>query len=153
MREKSALTPVVKNTCIEHGGFQYDVRQVVELLKVGFKEGQAVKSLCPEIPKAAIPSVVNKIKKHPYFVAYKDIQLSILKDKGPDLQQNLLDIALDGKSERNRMEATMNALDRVYGAEKNEPTKPNYVFNFSFSNSSEPAKTRTAVIEGEVIDD
>lgn len=135
---------------VDHGGFQYDIRQFVELLKTGFTEGQAVRALCPTVPKAAVNNVINKLRKQPYFVAYKDLQLSILKEKGPDLQQNLLDIAFEGHSERNRLEATVNALDRVYGADKNEPTVPNYVFNFSFNNKKEPSRV---IVEGEVVDE
>lgn len=143
--------------CIEHGGYQYDVKQFVEIAKSGIKENQAVRSLCPTVPQASINPILIKLRRHPYYKAYKELQLSILKERGPDLQQNLLDIALEGKSERNRLDATVNALDRVYGADKNEPTTPNFVFNFSFGGS--PAKVRSVesrasneIIEGEVIE-
>jgi len=139
---------------LEHGGQQYELDKISELVEAGMKDKQAVLQLYPSIPKASVNSLLIKVRKHPYYIARKDVNIAIIREKGPELQQNLIDIALEGRSERNRLEATIDALDRVYGKAEDENEKPLMVFNFSFDNSGNASKNKqhSEVIDGETFD-
>lgn len=139
---------------LEHGGQQYELDKISELVEAGMKDKQAVMQLYPTVPKASLTSLLTKVRKHPYYIARKDVNIAIIREKGPELQQNLIDIALEGRSERNRLEATIDALDRVYGKAEEENEKPLMVFNFSFDNSGNASKNKqhSEVIDGETFD-
>lgn len=151
--------PVVEaKKTLEHGGQQYEVDKIYDLVDAGMNEKQAILSIYKTIPKESLNSLILKLRKNPYYMARKDVSLAIIKEKGPELQQNLISIALEGRSERNRLDATIDALDRVYGkAEEDAIAPPNMVFNFSFNQTKDPARVidriHEKVVEGEVIDD
>jgi hypothetical protein len=151
--EKAKMADESKKT-LEHGGQQYELDKISELVEAGMKDKQAVWQLYPTVPKASMTSLLAKVRKHPYYIARKDVNIAIIREKGPELQQNLIDIALEGRSERNRLEATIDALDRVYGKAEDENEKPLMVFNFSFDNSGNASKNKqhTEVIDGETFD-
>ena len=116
-----------------HYGQLYSVYDLCEAMDAGVKPKDAVRKLYPSTPKESIGSIVKKLKLHPYYLARKDIQLSILKEKGADLQMNLLDLAFNARSEMVRYSATSDSLNRVYG-EKNQDDgddTPKFVFNFN----------------------
>lgn len=148
----------VPSECVktfEFGGQQYESDQIFNLVEeTGLDEKRALLTIYPTIPKASIQPLLNKMHRLPYYVARKDINLAILNEKGPQLQQNLLDIALKGQYETNRLDATKDALNRIYGNDEDSAgAKAVMVFNFSFNNSGQAAKVHDKVIEGEVIDD
>ena len=139
-------------TTLDHGGQQYEINKICDLMDGGLDEKSAIRTLYPTVPAASMKYLVPKVKKHPYYVARKDLKMNILAAKGPELQENLLHIALEGRSERNRLEATNSALDRVYGnAKDEEKNKPQFVFNFSFGGKTETPKLTTEIIEGETV--
>lgn len=140
---------MIDTKTFDHLGQQYEVDKICEKLDDGVKPKDAVKQLYPTVPAASIKNIVLKLKKHPYYLARKDMEVSIIKNAGPALQANLIDIALNGKSERNRLDATNSGLDRAYGNAKEDDAKaPQYVFNFSFGGNSSHPKTQ----ERKVID-
>lgn len=137
----------------EHGGQEYIVDNVLEIMSQGYKVSQAVKIAFPNVPKESYPALTTKIKKHPYFVAYKEASLKLLTDKGAALQQNMLDLAFNSRSDMVKFSATKDAMDRIFGEAGAEPTddKPSMVFNFSFG-GQQPATVRvdpSTIIEGE----
>lgn len=145
MADKELSFDIDTRQLVTLNGFEYDVRQICGLLDSGFELKAAIRHLYKTLPEASIPTVVAKVKKHAYYIARADMQLNILKAKGPELQQNLLSIAFDGRSERNRLDATNSAMDRIYGnADKQEDAgKPQFVFNFSFGGGATPQPTVT----------
>lgn len=148
----------IPSECIktfEFGGQQYEADQILDLMdSTGLDEKKAVLTLYSTVPKASLQPLVNKMHKLAYYVARKDVSLAILNEKGPQLQQNLLDIALKGQYETNRLDATKDALNRIYGnGEDAAGAKAVLVFNFSFNGSGAAAKVHDRIIEGEVIDD
>lgn len=149
--EEIASYDLATRQIVTLNGFEYDVRQLCGLLDTGFDLKAAIKQLYDTLPADSVPKVAAKVKKHPYYVARQDLQLNIIKSKGAELQQNLLDIAFEGKSERNRLEATNSALDRVYGGTDDTantgPAKPTMVFNFSFG--ATPVKPTSVTVTNE----
>lgn len=138
---------------IEHYGQEYVVDEILELMNQGMKLSAAIKAAYPVLPKASVAPLAAKIKKHPYFQAYKDASLKLLHDKGAALQQNALDLAFGARSEMVRADMTKDLMNRVYGSaeEAADAAKPTMVFNFSFGNNSQPQKVTKEVIDGEVV--
>lgn len=136
---------------IDHSGFQYDVDAVIKLTDEGMKEKDALRAAHPELPGKSVAPVLAKIKKHPYYLARKEARLSILEEKGPELQQNLLDLATGARSEMVRYSATSDALDRIYGKKDDEKSEtPSFVFNFSFGGApTPPVKVDAQVVDGD----
>lgn len=135
---------------IDHNGFQYEVDKICDVMDAGLDDKSALRSLYPSLPPKSVAPILHKVKKHSYFIARKDLKLNIIEAKAPELQNNLIDIALDGRSERNRLDATINALDRIYGNAKDDDAKqPQYVFNFSFGGSSGPVVVKSEVIDAD----
>lgn len=138
---------------VEHYGQEYIVDEVLEQMNQGLKLTAAIKTAYPMVPKESVVSIAAKVKKHPYFQAYKEASLKLLHDKGAALQQNLLDMAFNARSEMVRYSATTDAMDRVFG-KKDEDTsdnKPTMVFNFSFGDNTPPPKVTTQIIDGETV--
>lgn len=136
---------------VELAGFQYEVDKICNVVDEGVELKDAIRTLHPTLPPKSIPKIVAKVKKHPYYIARKDLELNILAAKGPDLQQNLLDLAFNARSEMVRANTTVDALDRVYGKkDQQEADKPQFVFNFSFGDpTGKSAVPDKIVIESE----
>lgn len=137
---------------IEHSGFQYDVAKIAEYVEAGMPEKQAVREAHPTVPAKSVAPILAKVRRHPYYLARKEARLAILENKGPELQQNLLDLAFNARSEMVRANTTINALDRVYGNQAaDDAEKPTFVFNFSFGNPTgqppEPVQAENTVID------
>lgn len=126
---------------IEHSGFRYDVQKVVDtMMSENIKLPEAVRYHNPNIPESSMNAIGVKIRNSPYFLAYKKAKTEILNAAGPALQANMLDLALNAKSEMVKFSATDAALKRVYGADADEkPIQPGIVFNFSFGGQQVPA--------------
>lgn len=137
---------------IEHGGQEYTVNEVIELMSKGNKMSTAIQIAYPNLPKLAVAPLATKIKKHPYFQAYKDASLKLMENQGAALQQNMLDLAFNSRSDMVKFQATKDSLDRVYGeATELGGEKPTMVFNFQFGDNPPKVEART-VIDGEVVE-
>lgn len=136
---------------VEHGGQEYVVNDIIDKMSKGHKLSAAIQIAYPIIPKPSVSALATKIKKHPYFQAYKDASLQLMQDQGAALQQNMLDLAFNSRSDMVKFQATKDGLDRVYG-EANEVggDKPTMVFNFAFGTPA-PAQPPRVVIEGEEV--
>lgn len=134
-----------------HVGFVYDVTDICQAIDEGRKPVEAIKSLYPSVPKASLPHLVRKLKKHPYYIAKQDLETAILKEAGPKLQMNLLDLAFNARSEMVKFSATDSALDRVYGKEDetSQGEAPALVFNFNLGGGQTVTKK---VEDGTIID-
>lgn len=141
---------------VEHNGQEYLVDQLVDKMNEGHKLSAAIKICYPTLPPASVAPLMTRVKKHPYFIAYKEASMKILNDKGPALQQNMLDLALNSRSDMVKFSATKDALDRIYGEADATPkdVTPVMSFNFSFGGNA-PIKQVTVdpdrIIEGEVL--
>lgn len=141
---------------VEHNGQEYLVDKIIDTMNEGHKLSQAIKINYPDLPKASVAPLMGRIKKHPYYIAYKDASMKILNDKGPALQQNMLDLALNSRSDMVKFSATKDALDRVYGEADATPKDitPIMTFNFSFGGSA-PVQQATIdpdrIIDGDTL--
>lgn len=144
--EKSKF--IVVNT-----GFEYEVDKFCDALDAGLEPKIALRSLYPTLPPKSIAPILAKIKKHPYYIARKDLELNIVKAAAPELQMNLVNIALNGRSERNRLDATTDALDRIYGnATEEQAQMPQFHFNFSFGANTAENRPKVSLDDGTIID-
>lgn len=135
-----------------HNGGLYSVTDICDQIDQGLKPREALARLYPSTPKASYSRIIQKLKKHPYYIARQDIQTAILKEQGANLQMNLLDLAYNSKSEMVRYSATSDALDRVYGekdGDKGGEEMPKLVFNFNLGGGQTVTKT---VEDGTIID-
>lgn len=141
-----------------HLGFLYSVTDLCDAIDAGMKPKDAVRHLYPSTPAASLSRVVSKLKKHPYYIARRDIELAIIREKSADLQTNLLDLAFNAKSEMVRYSATGDALNRIHGDSADDKTddKPRFVFNFNMGGQNIQLDTAKAdnssVIDVEAID-
>lgn len=139
---------------VNHNGFVYDLTEVIDYAEEnGVKLKAAFQAIYPKTPLPTVTAIMPKINKHPYVLARKDASLALLKRKGPDLQQNMLDLAFKSRSEMVRYNATKDGLDRVYGQaeDPNAGEKaPTLVFNFNMSSGQAPDVRK--VIDGETSD-
>lgn len=135
---------------LEHNGQEYLVDKIVDRMNQGHKLSVAIALEYPDVPKASYASIATKVKKHPYFIAYREASLKILSDKGAALQQNMLDLAFNSRSDMVKFSATKDAMDRVYGeaGADEDSKKPAMVFNFSFGDAA-PKTAPSVFIEGE----
>ncbi|MGV9002389.1 MAG: hypothetical protein ACOH18_05555 [Candidatus Saccharimonadaceae bacterium] len=143
---------------LEHGGQEYLVDVIVDEMNKGHKLSQAIKNCYPDVPAPTYSAIATKVKKHPYFVAYKEVSLKLISDKSAALQQNMLDLAFNSRSDMIKYSATKDSLDRIHGeaGKDNGAEKPLLVFNFSFGgNNQAPIKQVTidpdSVPEAEVL--
>ena len=149
VRQPYALKRTVHR--IEHGGQEYLLNDIIERMNGGLKLSLAIQQAYPNLPKPSVPALATKVKKHPYFQAYKDASLKVMQDQGAALQQNMLDLAFNSRSDMVKFSATKDAMDRVYGeADSGEAEKPVMVFNFAFGDNA--PKKHTTIIEGEVVE-
>ena len=134
---------------VEHAGQEYLVDKIVDRMNQGHKLSLAIALEYPDVPKASYASIATKVKKHPYFIAYKELSLKLIHDKSAALQQNMLDLAFNSRSDMIKYSATKDSLDRIHGEAGKDAAadKPAMVFNFSFGDNP-PAKPRV-IIEGE----
>lgn len=140
----------IESASFDHLGFRYDTKQIVSQLKDGTKLPDAIRRLYPATPTASIPHIATKVRKQPYFIAYKEAKTEILNNAGPDLQQNMLDLAFKSRSEMVRFSATDAAMKRVYGNETEEQgPKPTMVFNFSFGAGAPSQPDTKVIIDGD----
>lgn len=152
MTDKPAKFDPNKVKIIEHSGYQYEVDKVLAYVDAGMSEKQAVRQAYPELPAKSVQPLLSKIKKSPYYIAKKDVETSILAAKGAELQNNLLDLAFNARSEMVRLGATDSGLDRIYGKKEEELQIPTMTFNFSFGDNQTTVKVKPDAIEGEVVD-
>lgn len=143
-----------------YSGFVYDVAEIADYLDTnGGKLKDAVAALHPDIPKQSILPICTKLKRHPYMLARKDASLALLKSQGPKLQQNMLDLAFNSRSEMVKYNATKDGLDRIFGAAEDTGggnEQPTFVFNFNMGGkeptAAERAESARKVIDGETVD-
>lgn len=155
-RKPYALKRTVQR--LEHNGQEYLVDVIVDTMNQGHKLTQALRICYPDVPPASYSALATKVKKHPYFIAFKEVSMKILNDKGAALQQNMLDLAFNSRSDMVKFSATKDAMDRVYGeaGKDDSADKPLMVFNFSFGgDNAAPIKQVTidpdAVPEAETL--
>lgn len=132
---------------VEHSGFRYEVDKICNIIDTGVEPKDALRTLYPTLPPKAIAPILAKVKKNAYYIARKDLEMNIVAAKGPELQQNLLDLAFNSRSEMVKYSATSDALDRVYGKkDQQEADKPQFVFNFSFGDPTGKASVPDKII-------
>lgn len=132
---------------INHSGFEYEVDKICNLIDEGVEPKDALRTLYPTLPAKSVQPILAKVKKSPYYLARKDLKMNILEAKGPELQNNLLDLAMGARSEMVRFNATDSALDRIYGKKDAEvQDKPQFVFNFSFKETGSDGRVPDRVI-------
>jgi hypothetical protein len=132
---------------IDHAGFQYEVDKIYSYVAAGMKESDAVHQAYPALPKKSIAPIIQKVKKHPYYLARKDMELAIMAEKGPELQQHALDLAFNARSQMVQADMTKFAIEKVYKTDQNsDPNKPQFVFNFSFGNAGDKPDTPDRIV-------
>ena len=135
---------------IPYNGLELDVKAVCNLIDEGIDAKDALRTVHPELPGSKVGPALSKLKSSVYYKARKDLQMNILEAKGPELQQNLLKLATEARSEMVRFSATDSALDRIYGKKDQEAQeKPQFVFNFSFKDTGSDGRV---VVDAEVSD-
>lgn len=131
---------------VPYNGLELDVKAVCDLIDEGAEAKDALRSVHPELPPSKVAAALQKVKKSVYYLARKDLKLNILEAKGPELQENLLKLATDARSEMVRFNATDSALDRIYGKKDEQGgEKPRFIFNFSFGDPTGATPSRVTV--------
>lgn len=123
---------------VPYTGLELDVKAICDAIDEGMDAKDALRSVHPELPGSKVAGALQKMKNSPYYLARKDLKMNILERKGPELQENLLKLATEARSEMVRFSATDSALDRIYGKKGGEEgEKPQFVFNFSFTGNDQ----------------
>lgn len=132
---------------VPYNGLELDVKAICDLIDEGMEAKSAIRTIHPELPGSKTAPALAKVKKSVYYLARKDLKLNILEAKGPELQENLLKLATEARSEMVRFSATDSALDRIYGKKDTEvQDKPQFVFNFSFKETGSDGRVPDRVV-------
>ena len=132
---------------VPYNGLELDVKAICDLIDEGMEAKSAIRTIHPELPGSKTAPALAKVKKSVYYQARKDLKMNILEAKGPELQENLLKLATEARSEMVRFNATDSALDRIYGKKDTEvQDKPQFVFNFSFKETGSDGRVPDRVV-------